>query len=334
MALVTITSYTAEHTAPSYLESLPAELFNEIVISRSSTHQAMTSLKNIGVTSKQHRVLIKRMFENDIALEQSLAALSKLTSNRSRTLSLLRSYRFITEQQQDSVISKLARSDKLFTKECEEKEKDERNFHETVESSAEKIKAYICGRWVLRQYEQEFRNLVAKIKEYLTRGVTLEKHTLLNELLIDASMLGETGLVELLLMYLSIDVNAANKYINRALVNAAAGGYEKIVELLLAHPKVEVNVENKFGTTALMCAAGKGNEKIVELLLAHPEIDVDVQDAYGNTALDDAKSRRHIKVVALLEAHKTQQKGASLFVALRKRFFWLCKAAYIQLRYL
>jgi ankyrin repeat protein len=109
--------------------------------------------------------------------------------------------------------------------------------------------------------------------------------------------------IEDILAYTLVDVNARNEDGWTALMWAAHMGNEKVVELLLNHPGIDVNLQNESGWTALMYGAFWGKEKSVELLLNHPGIDDNLRRNDGQIALVIAADQKKTKCVELIKQH-------------------------------
>ena len=82
-----------------------------------------------------------------------------------------------------------------------------------------------------------------------------------------------------------INIKSNHGFGLNVLMWASIEGNTEIVRLLLERPEIDVNMQDKYGYTALIWASRYGREEIVKLLLERPEIDVNVQDKYGYTAL-------------------------------------------------
>ena len=104
-------------------------------------------------------------------------------------------------------------------------------------------------------------------------------------------MSDNTYIAERLLNRSDIDVNIQNRDKNTALIWACRAGKTKIVEKLIDRPDIDVNAQNITGGTALMFAASFGFTDIVEKILQHPNVDVNLKDNKGKTALDFADSK-------------------------------------------
>jgi len=79
----------------------------------------------------------------------------------------------------------------------------------------------------------------------------------------------------------------------------------EMIEILLAYPDIDVNASARYGDTALIGAAQNGSLEAVKLLLQHKDIDVNQkgENHWNQTALQDAKRRNHNEIVNLLLSH-------------------------------
>ena len=91
-------------------------------------------------------------------------------------------------------------------------------------------------------------------------------------------------LIDDILTYTLVDVNAQDERGGAALMYAASEGKEKLLELLLSHPGIDVNLQDQEHWTALMKAAFYERENCIKLLLNQPMIDVNVRSVGGWTA--------------------------------------------------
>ena len=103
--------------------------------------------------------------------------------------------------------------------------------------------------------------------------------------LMNASALGQTEIVRMLLERPEIDVNLQNPRGDTALMRASQFGRTEIVKGLLERPEILVNLQDSGGWTALIRASANGRTEIVQMLLERPEIDVNLQNRWGRTAL-------------------------------------------------
>jgi ankyrin repeat protein len=113
-------------------------------------------------------------------------------------------------------------------------------------------------------------------------------------------------LIEDIIAYTSVDVNARDEYGWTALINAAYNsGFmrfvntKSIIELLLNHPKIDVNARDDGGETALFKASGRGDSKCIKLFLNRSDINVNLKNKIGSTALMYAADNHNIEAVKL-----------------------------------
>ena len=114
-----------------------------------------------------------------------------------------------------------------------------------------------------------------------------------------ASRENHVSVVQLLLEDTRTDVNRVVNNVN-ALWDASNIGNTNSVKLLINHPKIDINQMNtRDKTTPLIIASKRGHRDIVELLLRHTQIEVNRKDSYGDTALLKATWRSYLKIVKL-----------------------------------
>lgn len=103
--------------------------------------------------------------------------------------------------------------------------------------------------------------------------------------LIEASYLGKTNIVKLLLSIPNININQANYLGETALMQAVIFNHKEIVKLLLARPEVNVHQENIFHYSAVHMAYLHNKRKdIIQLFAAYQLLQ---QSSYLKTALND-----------------------------------------------
>ena len=115
-----------------------------------------------------------------------------------------------------------------------------------------------------------------------------------------ASRKNHVNVVQLLLDDARTDVN---KVVNsgNALWEATEIGNTNIVKLLIKHPQIDINQHNKRNKkTPLIISSERGHTDIVWLLLCHNQIDVNKKDSFGDSALQTASWRAHLGIVKLL----------------------------------
>ena len=100
------------------------------------------------------------------------------------------------------------------------------------------------------------------------------------------------GLVDLLLSWPGIDVNAKGENNTVALHLAARQGNVAILNKLLAVPHIRLNERDDSGFTAIMRAVMMGNTEAVRVLSDVVEVDLEAKDNWGRDVLKQVDSRR------------------------------------------
>ncbi|KAJ5481373.1 hypothetical protein N7475_000185 [Penicillium sp. IBT 31633x] len=107
---------------------------------------------------------------------------------------------------------------------------------------------------------------------------------------------GDSGIVQQLLAYEEIPINATNIKSYTALHIAAAYGRTSVVNCLLAKYGIDLKARDIYGRTAFQIAAEHGHSSITGLLLASGAVNINAQDAEGSTALCSAAGSEHTAV--------------------------------------
>ncbi len=115
-----------------------------------------------------------------------------------------------------------------------------------------------------------------------------------------AARRGYLRVVNALLDYDAIEVNAASAGLERPLHLAARGGHERVVRALLAHGRIQINVRDSRGVTPLHRAVVGENNALVQALLGHTGIRPTLATNNGYTALHWAAQLGYDGVVRLL----------------------------------
>ena len=96
--------------------------------------------------------------------------------------------------------------------------------------------------------------------------------------LLEATAIGNTDVVEILLGHQDIDVNRGVSGLTPLYVSSTRG-YASIVELLIRHPNTNVNeVSSRGGMTALGIACHFGHTEVAKMLLRCKKTDVDARN--------------------------------------------------------
>lgn len=117
-----------------------------------------------------------------------------------------------------------------------------------------------------------------------------------------AASAGHMAVVEHLLTYADIDVNAASDSSLSPLHSAVVCGYTAVVEQLLARQDTDVNLPSKDRCTPLLAAARGGHVAVLERLISLPQIDVNAADEKGWSPLLAAASSGYTTIVERLIA--------------------------------
>ncbi|KAJ5771498.1 uncharacterized protein N7511_003549 [Penicillium nucicola] len=112
-------------------------------------------------------------------------------------------------------------------------------------------------------------------------------------LLHQATKNGDREVVQQLLTYEDISINATDRRSCTALHIAAEYGCTSVAKCLLAKCGIESNARDTYGRTAFHIAAEYGNKLITRLLLAYGAVDINARDANGATALCLAVKEKH-----------------------------------------
>lgn len=148
----------------------------------------------------------------------------------------------------------------------------------------------ICGRTALAiAVRESHEEIVQALCQYgvETNSVDDDGHT---PLIIAASKLSGTSMVEALLRVISTDPNMKDKTGWSALWIAAENGCQQIVARLCANGRVDVNSPDSQGDTALHVASRKGNLSAVDALLLSGRVHVNEKGWRGRTPLFDASA--------------------------------------------
>lgn len=131
----------------------------------------------------------------------------------------------------------------------------------------------------------------------------------INEILHEASKVGFSKIVELVMNLPSININKCEK--TTALQKACNNGNYFVVNILIAHPNIDLNLQslpnieandvNYDGLTALSRAVRYGHNKVVDLLLKQEKIDVNRNSRwYGTAPIHAAAIFNNVKAMELL----------------------------------
>jgi len=146
--------------------------------------------------------------------------------------------------------------------------------------------------------------------------------------LLEACEYGHLDIVQMLLAYANVDVNALDQFGNTPLMLASMKDRREVVKVLLKQKNINVNQQDvKVGLCAIECASMSNNKEIVKLLLKNENIAVNQQDNIGATALMWASFHGYKKVVKMLLQHKdinVNQEDKFGSTAL----MWACKSKY------
>ena len=115
-------------------------------------------------------------------------------------------------------------------------------------------------------------------------------------LLHQATKNGDAEVVQQLLAYDEISINAMDRKSCTALHIAAEYGCPSVAKCLLAKCGIDCNARDSYGRTAFHIAAEYGNKSITGLLLAYGAVDINATDANGATALCLAADAKHTAV--------------------------------------
>lgn len=124
-------------------------------------------------------------------------------------------------------------------------------------------------------------------------------------LLHQATENSDSGIVQQLLAYEEISVNATDRHSCTALHIAAEYGCTSVAKCLLAKCGLDSNARDIYGRTAFHIAAEYGKKSITRLLLAYDAVDINALDLNGATALCLAADAEHtaIALQILAEDH-------------------------------
>lgn len=124
-------------------------------------------------------------------------------------------------------------------------------------------------------------------------------------LLHQATKNGDAEVVQQLLAYDEISINATDRQSCTALHIAAEYGCTSVAKCLLAKCGIDCNARDSYGRTAFHIAAEYGNKSITGLLLAYGAVDINAPDANGATALCLGAAAKHtpIALQILAEDH-------------------------------
>ncbi|KAJ5776726.1 uncharacterized protein N7511_001737 [Penicillium nucicola] len=112
-------------------------------------------------------------------------------------------------------------------------------------------------------------------------------------LLHQATKNGDREVVQQLLTYEDISINATDRRSCTALHIAAEYGCTSVAKCLLAKCGIESSARDTYGRTAFHIAAEYGNKLITRLFLAYGVVDINARDANGATALCLAVKEKH-----------------------------------------
>ncbi|KAJ5283386.1 hypothetical protein N7505_001366 [Penicillium chrysogenum] len=115
-------------------------------------------------------------------------------------------------------------------------------------------------------------------------------------LLHQATKNGDRNVVQQLLAYEEIFINATDRQSCTALHIAAEYGCTSVAKCLLAKCGIDINARDRYGRTAFHIAAEYGNKSITELLFAYGAVDINAPDANGATALCLAAAAKHTPI--------------------------------------
>ncbi|KAJ5481504.1 hypothetical protein N7475_000316 [Penicillium sp. IBT 31633x] len=118
-----------------------------------------------------------------------------------------------------------------------------------------------------------------------------------------AAVYGRTSVVNCLLAKYGIDLKARDIYGRTAFQIAAEHGHSSITGLLLASGAVNINAQDAEGSTALCSAAGSEHTAVALQILAEDHVDVNVANQTGTTALHHAARTRNIQIACALLAN-------------------------------
>jgi ankyrin repeat protein len=107
-----------------------------------------------------------------------------------------------------------------------------------------------------------------------------------------AAITGNFEIFQLLLSHPKIEINVKNNDDEIPLHIAALLANCEMVKLLVNFPEIEINAKNYNDQTPLHCAAIIGNFEIFQLLLSHPKIEINIVNKFGKTVLDLIRERR------------------------------------------
>ena len=128
----------------------------------------------------------------------------------------------------------------------------------------------------------------------LNRG-TLDGSTYLHIV----SKKGYEQIVKFLLHHSDINTNQVNSYYDTALMEASKAGHSEVVRLLLSHPHIDMNKVNWEGQSALMFACIGGKTYIAEILLRCPQTDINIYDDNDQSAFIHAENNNFTAIVEL-----------------------------------
>ena len=115
-----------------------------------------------------------------------------------------------------------------------------------------------------------------------------------------AAKLGYTRVVNTLLEYDSVNVNAASTREKRPLHLAARRGHHRVVQALLAHKSIQTNVRDDRNATPLHHAVSSGSYDTVQALLGHEDIRPTLITSSGYTALHWAAQLGYDRIITAL----------------------------------
>ena len=104
-------------------------------------------------------------------------------------------------------------------------------------------------------------------------------------LLHQATKKGDREVVQQLLAYEEVSINATDRQSCTALHVASEYGCTSVAKCLLAKCGIDSNARGSYGRTAFHIAAEYGNKSITGLLLAYGAVDINSPDVNGATAL-------------------------------------------------
>ncbi|KAJ5651580.1 uncharacterized protein N7484_005303 [Penicillium longicatenatum] len=107
---------------------------------------------------------------------------------------------------------------------------------------------------------------------------------------------GDREVVQQLLAYEEISINATDRQSCTALHIAAEYGCTSVAKCLLAKCGIDSNARDSYGRTAFHIAAEYSNKSITGLLLAYGAVDINAPDVSGATALCLAADAKHTAV--------------------------------------